>query len=310
MEIINIILPVFLIIGLGYLLRITRFLNDDTNNALSRLVFYVAAPALLFHGASQTPLRESVNLQVLFLIAGVTLAVGSAVYIAAARTAPSRRGVFAQGSHRSNMVFVGLPIITNAYGDSVLGPAAVLIGFMVVWYNFLAVLFLTLPHQQLSAKDPKAWNGSLKKMIMNPLIIGCVGGIAASALGVSVPVTLSRSLDLVGRTALPLALISVGAGLEFGKLRAEIAGSALVSLIKLIVYPALVYAGLSMLHFKGADLEVPVLLMASPAAVVSYIMAREMNGDERLAGAIVIGSTTASIVTLSAWLVLFRMLQG
>jgi predicted permease len=308
MEIINVILPVFLVIGLGYLLRASRFLNDDSNTALSRIVFYVAAPALLFHGASQTPLRQSVNLQVLLLIAAVTFAVGFAVYIAAARTSPRRRGVFAQGSHRSNMVFVGLPIITNAYGDSVLGPAAVIIGFMVVWYNLLAVLFLTLPHQQLSARDPKAWRDSVKKMFMNPLIIGCVGGIVVSAIGFSVPVTLARALDLVGRTALPLALISVGAGLEFGKLRAEMAGAALVSLIKLIVYPALVYAGLVLLHVEGADREVPVLLMASPTAVVSYIMAREMNGDERLAGAIVIGSTTVSIATISAWLILFRLL--
>jgi predicted permease len=304
MAIIEIVLPVFLVIGLGYLLRAVRFLNDESNNALSRLVFYVAAPALLFQGTSETPLRQSVNMEILILIAAVTALVGSAVYIGGARSKPARRGVLAQGSHRSNMVFVGLPIITNAYGDSALGPAAVLIGFMVVWYNVLAVLFLTLPHQQASAGDPKVWLNSVAKMIRNPLVIGCVGGLLVSAAGLSVPVTLSKALGLVGRTALPLALISVGAGLEFGTLRTEIPGSMLASFIKLIVYPALVYAGLAMLHIEGVDREVPVLLMASPTAVVSYIMAKEMDGDECLAGAIVIGSTTVSILTMSAWLVL------
>jgi predicted permease len=308
MEIINIVLPVFIVIGLGYWLRVIRFLSDDSNAALARLVFYVAAPALLFHGASQTPLQQSINVEVLLLIAVVTAVVGCAVYVACARSSRRRRGVLAQGSHRSNMVFVGLPIITNAYGESALGPAAVLIGFMVVWYNVLAVLFLTLPHQQASARDPGAWIGSVKKMILNPLVIGCVGGILVSALGIRVPSTLARALELLGRTALPLALISVGAALEFGKLRPEIVGAALVSLVKLVVYPALVYVSLLMLHIKGVDLEVPVLLIATPTAVVSYIMAREMNGDERLAGAIVIGSTTASIVTISAWLVFFRLL--
>jgi predicted permease len=308
MDIINIILPVFLIVGLGYALRLAKFLKEDANNALSRLVFYIAAPALLFHGTSQTPLQRSVNLQVLLLIAAVTAFIGFLVYIACVRSSPSRRGVLAQGSHRSNMVFVGLPIITNAYGDSVLGPAAVLIGFMVIWYNLLAVLFLTLPHQQASASDSRVWIGTVVKMAKNPLIIGCVGGMFVSAAGIGVPDALAKSLDLVGRTALPLALISVGAGLEFGKLRSEMAGAALVSFIKLIIYPALVYIGLFLLHVRGIDLEIPVLLMATPTAVVSYIMAKEMNGDERLAGAIVIGTTTASIVTISAWLVLFRML--
>jgi predicted permease len=306
MEIINIILPVFLIIGLGYVLRTAKFLQEDVNNALSRLVFYVAAPALLFHSTSQTPLQRSVNVQLLLLIAAVTFVIGFAVYIAGARSTPARRGVLAQGSHRSNMVFVGLPIIANAYGDSVLGPAAVLIGFMVIWYNLLAVLFLTLPHQQTSANLPSVWLGTAVKMAKNPLIIGCVGGMIVSAAGIGMPDALGKALGLVGRTALPLALISVGAGLEFGKLRAEMAGSVSASIMKLIVYPALVYAGLSMLNFEGVDLEVPVLLMASPTAVVSYIMAKEMKGDERLAGAIIIATTTASMLTISAWLVLFR----
>ncbi|UCH84829.1 MAG: AEC family transporter, partial [Candidatus Latescibacterota bacterium] len=168
--------------------------------------------------------------------------------------------------------------------------------------------FLTLPHQETSAKNPAAWIGSVKKMILNPLVVGCVGGILVSAFGIRLPSTLARALELMGGAALPLALISVGAALEFGKLQAEIVGAALVSLMKLFVYPALVYIGLLMLHVEGVDLEMPVLLMATPTAVVSYIMAREMNGDDRLAGAIVIGSTTASVVTISAWLVLFRLL--
>lgn len=302
------ILPVFLIIGLGYALRTARFLSGDANSILSRIVFYVAAPALLFHGASQTPLRQSVNIQVLLLMASVTVVIGFSVYLAGARSSPSRRGVLAQGAHRSNMVFVALPIITNAYGDAVLGATAVLIGFMVIWYNLLAVLFLTLPHQQVSTGSSRVWIGTAAAMARNPLIIGCAGGIVVSALGIDVPQALAKALDLVGRTALPLALISVGAGLEFDKLRSEIVGSVTASVIKLIIYPAVVFAGLSMMDFKGVDLEVPVLLMAAPTAVVSYIMAKEMNGDERLAGAIIIASTTASIVTISAWLVLFRVL--
>lgn len=307
MEIINIILPVFLIIGLGYGLRMVGFVSEEANSALSRLVFYVAAPALLFHSTAQTPLRQSINMPSLLLIAGVTLVIGFVVYSAAARSSPGRRGVLAQGAHRSNMVFVGLPIIANAYGNGVLGPAAVLIGFMVVWYNLLAVLFLTLPHQQASAKSPEVWLRTAGKMAKNPLILGCAAGLLFALFRLRVPVSLDRSLDLVGRTALPLALLSVGAGLDFGKLRAEAAGAAAVSAVKLLLYPGLVYFGLRALGVEGVGLEVPVLIMASPTAVVSYVMAREMSGDERLAGAIVIGTTTASFFTLSGWLLLFRL---
>ena len=82
--------------------------------------------------------------------------------------------------------------------------------------------------------------------------------------------------------------------------------AALVAFIKLVVYPGLVYLGLTRLGVTGTDLQFPVLIMASPTAVVSYIMAVEMKGDGRLAGAIVTGTTLGSLVTISAWLAFFK----
>jgi predicted permease len=307
MDLLDVVRPVFLVIGLGFLLRLAGFLREPTNTALSKLVFYVAAPALLFRSISRTSLGESVSVPTLLLVVGVTLLVAFMVYIATARCAPSRRGVLAQGSHRSNMVFVGLPVIINAYGETAVATAAVLIAVMVVFYNLLAVLLLTLPHQQASAHDPQVWAGTALKVLRNPLILGCSGGILFAALGVDLPVSLDRSLALVGRTAAPLALLTVGAGLDFSQLRAEVPAAAGTALVKLIVYPALVYFGLRSLGFVGLDLEIPVLVMASPTAVVSYIMVREMDGDARLAGAIIIATTAASLFTILGWLVFFRL---
>ena len=306
MAIVDIVLPVFLVIGLGYVLRVVRFVTDEVNAALSKLVFYVAAPALLFRSTTLTPLGRSLNLHALLVIAGATLLVALLVYVATARCVASRRGVLTQGAHRSNMVFMGLPVVAYAYGESVLGPVAVQVGFMVVFYNFLAVLVLLLPHQQTSARDAAVWGRTARSVARNPLIIGCGAGICCSALGVGLPVSLDRALDLVGRTALPLALVSVGAGIDFGTLRADIHAASVIAGIKLIGYPALIYLGLLACGQSGVDVEVFVLVMASPTAVVSYIMAREMRGDEQLAGAIVIGSTVASLVTMSGWLVFFR----
>jgi len=306
MDLLNIVLPVFFVIGLGYGLRLVGFLPEPTNAALSKLVFYVAAPALLFHSISQTPLDQSVNVTLMLIVAGATLVVAFVVYLASVRSAPERRGVLAQGSHRSNMVFVGLPIIFNAYGDVAVATVAVMIAFMVVFYNLLAVLLLTLPHQQASVSDPAVWAGTGLKILKNPLIIGCVAGLLFSAFGIELPTSLDRSLSLVGRTALPLALLTVGAGLDFTQLRAELPAASLTAFIKLIVYPALVYVSLRVGGFSGLELEVPVLVIASPTAVVSYIMAREMDGDARLAGGIIIATTAASLFTILGWLAFFR----
>jgi predicted permease len=306
LEILNIVLPVFLVIGIGYVLGASGFIDPSANSRLSKLVFYVAAPALLFRSAAQTPFYEALNLRALLVIAGVTVLVAFLVYALSGRASPSRRGVLAQGAHRSNMVFVGLPIAANAFGPEVLGPAAVMIGFMVVVYNFLAVVVLVIPHRKNQLDRKGIWTRTALKILKNPLIIASGAGLLFSALQIATPVSADRTLELLGRIAMPLALIAVGADLDFGRLRTELRVSFLAASIKLIAYPALVYIGLSLVGLSGRDLQVPVLVLAAPTAVVSCIMAREMKGDEQLAAAIVIGTTIASLFTVSGWLACFR----
>jgi len=115
-------------------------------------------------------------------------------------------------------------------------------------------------------------------------------------------VALDRALDLVGRTAAPLGLLCVGAGLDFGRLRDEVPATAAAAAVKLIAYPAAGYAALRLLGFEGPDLRATTLVLACPTAVISYVMAREMRGDGPLASAIVIGTTAVSLVTLAGWL--------
>ena len=304
MTVLNIVLPVFLVIGLGWGLRRGGFLADDANAVLTRLVFHVAAPALLLRSAAATPLSHSLQPQVLAVMVGVSLVMAVAVYAIVFRSRPARRGVIAQGAHRGNLVFMGLPLVYNAWGAEAVGQVAVLVGLMVIVYNMLAVLVLTLPHRRRGADPVAAWLDTGRRIATNPLALGSLGGIALSALDVSLPKALGDALDLVGRTALPLALVSVGAGLDFRRLRSELPVTAAVALVKLGVYPALVWLGLSLAGLDGLALKAPVLLAATPTAVVSFVMAREMDGDGQLAGAIVIGTTLAALPTTVIWLLI------
>jgi len=138
------------------------------------------------------------------------------------------------------MVFVGLPILTYSYGTAVVGSVAVLIGIMVVVYNFLAVILLTLPHQNATGEDPAPWRRTATQVVRNPLILGCVGGLALAVIGTPVPVAVDRALELVGRIASPVALLAVGADLDFRHLRGDVTATVLVAVAKLAVYPGIV----------------------------------------------------------------------
>lgn len=303
MHVLNIVLPVFLVIALGYGLRRTGFLNREISAAISRLVFFVAAPALLARATAGNSLDETFNPTVLLVVILVTIVVGACVYTACFRCAKARRGVIAQGSFHSNMVFVGMPLIIYAYGEDSVNAVAVLISFMVIFCNFQGAVLLILPQQNQSLRMSTLMARTGLSVLRNPLIIACAAGILFSLTGLELPVALDRTLALVGRTAAPLALIVVGAGIDFQRLKNDLRTAVFVSLAKTTVYPALVYIGLKTMGLSGPDLRLPVMIMAAPTAVVSYIMAQELDGDEKLAGAVVIGSTLISLVTTIGWLV-------
>jgi len=309
-TLIGIVLPVFLVIGLGYALRRLRLVTEPVNAGLSRLVFYAASPALLLRSLARAELDWRVGAGMLAGVGVVSVAAALAAYVLLRRAAPARRGVIALGAFRSNTVFMGLPLVLSAYGDAALAPMGILIAFLVIVENPLAALLLTLPHQRRNARDARLWLGTLGRVLVNPLVLGAGAGVVLSLLDAAVPGPVDRALDLVGQTAAPLGLLCVGAGLDTALLRAELRAASMVAAAKLVVVPLLVLLVLRQLGLTGVALGVPVLVAACPTAVISAIMAREMRGDARLASAIVVGTTLFSLATLVGWLALLEGLAG
>ncbi|OGP55781.1 MAG: hypothetical protein A2V67_13700 [Deltaproteobacteria bacterium RBG_13_61_14] len=294
------VLPVFLLIGLGLLLRRVGFFTAASVEALSRLVFYVAVPCLLFDSIAKSELGQAFDSIVILSAWSLVAATAGALYLAGRSLAPELRGTFVQGVFRSNLAFVGLPLCEGAYGKEALAPAAIFLGLMVPIFNFFAVLVLLLPHHSGNSRQGLGTLG--RSLALNPFIIGSGLGIVASAGQLQLPVALGTSVEWVGRIALPLALLALGGSLEFRRLQARTGLIALASALKLVLYPALFLGILVFFHRSGLLLKVPVILLATPTAVVSFITAREMKGSEDLAGGIVMATTLASAVSLPVWL--------
>lgn len=305
-EILNIVLPVFLVVGLGYTLRRIGLIDADFLFQTNRLVFFVALPLLLFYKIGTADFFASFNAALVVVSCGV-IAIGFVLsygYAALRGYAPATRGAFSQGAFRGNLAYMGLAIVFNAYGEEGLTRAGILMGFMVPVLNFFAIFALLLP--QSGRGEGKTASFWLKQLALNPLIIACIAGIAWSFLDLPMPVILERSLDVASGMTLPLALLAIGGSFSLEKLRGDLLTAFMASLFKVGWMPLIACALLILAGVQGLDLAVGVLMAGAPAATANYIMAHQLKSDAELSGSIVMMSTLLSAGTYSIALYLMR----
>jgi len=305
-ETVTIVLPIFLVIGLGFLLRHIGLFNDDFTQQTNRLVYLVFLPILLFHKISQANFVSYFNGP---LVIGSSLAIASLFIISYAYAslrrypAPSL-GSFSQGSFRGNLAYIGLAICLNAYGDSGLTRASILMGFLVPVLNLFAIIALIWPQRNKDSAAPAHnWR---REILLNPLILASFAGISWSYFSLPVPVILKSSLGIVSGLTLPLALLAIGGSFSLQRLKGDLQSAGIASLLKLIGMPVVAALLLTALGVQGTDLGIGILLAGTPAATATYIMAHQMKADAELAGSIVMLSTLASAFSYTLLLVLLR----
>lgn len=297
LNVIEIVLPVFLIIGLGYGIRRTGLVDNTFYVQANRLLFYVCLPLLLFYKIGTADFSTSFNLR---LVLATSSAVGCCFLLACLygrwRGYPAPvQGAFCQGSFRGNLAYIGLAIVYNAYGDAGLTRAGVLLGFLVPVLNFLAILALTLPQQ----RHRNNYRAIVKQIIINPLILASLLGILWSFFQLPIPTILDRSLAIASAMTLPLALLSIGGSFSLAKLRGDIWRASLATAIKLVLLPLITSALMLLAGISGLDFAIGLLMAGTPTAVATYIMACQMEADGELAGTIVVLATALSTVSYS-----------
>ncbi|MGL6168173.1 MAG: AEC family transporter, partial [Fusobacteriaceae bacterium] len=246
----NAIIPLLLLVVLGYYLKKINLLEHHLLDSMNNLVFKIFIPILLFSNIYKTNLETAFNLNLLiFSLVGLCL-VFSILFILVPRIEKDnrKRGVMIQGLFRSNFVILGLPIALALYDETQMGPVALAVAVVVPTYNILSVLAL------------EAFRGGkfdikkvLKGIIANPLIIGSFTGIFFLVSGIKVPFVLEKSLSEIGKIATPLGLILLGAGFKIEQIGEHLYSTILVIVGKLIIIPSL--ALILAIYFGFRDVE-------------------------------------------------------
>lgn len=302
MQVVNTLLPVFIIIALGAVLRWKELLNERVLVGIKWLVYWIGLPALLIHGITAATLSGKVVDSLIIVIAGTTTAVVFSLLAALLfRMQPEKVGTFIQASFRGNLAFVGLPIVIYAFstnGGDATGAeeiALLTIGPVVVMYNVVAVVAL------LASKHEFGWSALGKTvigLITNPLLLACVAGTLGAVFEIKLPSVINRTLKTLGNMTLPLALLCVGGALVSTRIQSSLLPVLGSCFWKLGFTP---FAGFLVARAIGAgstETGVALILLATPTAVAGYVLADQMGGDSALAASAVVVSTLLSPISL------------
>lgn len=303
-EIITLVLPVFLVVAVGYVVRKAGLVDMLFVSQLNRLVFYLALPLLLFYKIANADFSQSFNPQLVtgLFIANIAGCGGAYLLAKLLRYPPANYGTFAQAAFRGNFAYVGLALVFNTYGEAGLAIGGMAVGFVVPLLNFLSILALLFSQQ--GTKVSVAF--ILQQVLVNPLIIASFVGIIWSFLDLPIPVVINSSLDIITGMALPLALLAIGASFSLKKLRGDIVCASVASGYKLIVMPLFTAIILFAVGVRGQALGIGILYGATPTATAAYIFAQQMKGDAELSGAVIMMTTLASVLTYTVTLILMR----
>lgn len=313
------VLPIVLLIVLGYLLKRARLLGEPLLSGLNRVCFRVLIPILLFrniyggNGITAEDVRA-----VLFSTGVIAVAfVGGWCLVQATIKRPNQKGVVLQAIFRSNFAVIGLPLATTLFGEAGARTAALLSMVTIPLFNVLAVISLSVFVGD-GAKKPSA-REVLHNIITNPLILGVLAGVLVLALralfarlGWAFRLTdipgLYDAIDMAASAATPLALLVLGGQFELSAVRQLARPIVLGSVMRLVVVPAAALLAAYALFpgFGGAEYASFVALFGTPTAVSGAVMASEMGGDGELAGQLVVWTTLGSAFTLFFFIALLR----
>ncbi len=303
---INGTLPIFIIMLIGIIVRRLKIVNDEYVSQANKLNFKIAMPVMLFQNVRWSDITAKFDAKfmtalILMIIAELVIAAG----ISCVCISPYKRGSFTQGSFRGNTALIGMALLLNMYGASEIGAIAVAIAVPV--YNVGAVLALTLFPAEGETKKKSIGDVALN-IVKNPLIIGTVAGIAASLLKLRFPQMIETSLSYLSDMAMGTALLCVGASMQFDKFKSRWKEALFATSLKLVIFPLIFIPVIAAMGYRNDALMAAFIILGSPTAVNSYVMARSMNHDEALASGIVVISSIAGAVTMTAWVYFMRIL--
>ncbi len=322
----NAVLPIVLLILLGFILRQCGFLCEKFFADAIRLMFKVALPTMLFYNIYNINSISDIHFSTVFFAVGAVTVLFLLGLLFAVLFIKDRRqkGVVMQATFRSNSAIIGYQLANALGGAAGLQCISLLSAFTIAQFNIFAVLALSI----FNAHGHPDWKKVIKGIVTNPLIIAIFGGLCVLGIRYFIPVGadgvkvftlqtafpfLYTAMQQVAGIASPIAFLVLGGQFSFKAIRGMWMQIVSGTLLRVVIAPlltigaaVLLSAKTSYFEFAAPEYAAFVALFGSPVAVSSAVMAKEMHNDEQLAGQLVVWSSLLSIFTIFVTVCILR----
>ena len=298
MSILATIAPIFIIIAFGFFLTHKRVLSERFISEANRFVFQFPLPFLIFIGIVKSGLKSTGCLPIAAVTVPSLVVMGIALVVAKiARYKGDKLGSFVQSTFHGNVTYVGFAVLFYMFGEEGLEKGSLLAGTLIIFNNALAIIILSLT--SAGHRSPLKIAGSI---IRTPIIMATFAAVIFVLLRLSMPSVLMKSLEIVANISLPLALIIIGGSISPAMLRKTFRPAIITTVLKMLILPGIAFLFYRMCSPDISRAVPAMVLLATPTAITTYIMARELGGDAELASGCITLSTFASPLVYWFWM--------
>lgn len=299
--------PIFGLMAIGYGAARVRLMEEGGVRGLVLFVFNFSIPALLFDSMADMAFPEDLEwgfLLAFYLASFVTYGLGAATGRLAFGRSLDEQAIFGMGAAFSNLVLMGLPIVLTALGPDAALPMLLIIGFHSVTFMPLTVALIQADRGDGAGRGRRA-AGIFADVLRNPIILGILFGLLVNLGGVPLWRGLTSIVDFLAAAAVPCALFAMGASLATYPLRGDVAPAVVLTTLKLVVHPLLVWLiAVPVLGLEGLAVSVAIVMASMPSAVNVYLFGERYRAAPGIAARTVLLTSVCSMLTIAVALTL------
>ena len=317
LAIIEIVAPVFGIMGLGFMAARWHYLSDGAGRFIAEFAFRVAMPALLFRAMLAigpipgSPWRLIATYLASLAVMWIGMALLTSVWL---RRPAIDAPAIAMGACFGNTVMLGIPLALTTFGPEAATPIALLVSIDTPLLWIIATLHMEAARRGTAGSTTslaRALGGVLLDLLRNPIVLPLIAGSLWRLTGIGIPKVLDRLLELTGGAAVPAALFALGMSLAAYEIKGQVRTLATIVVMKMVAFPAIVYMlATYVFELPPLWLAIALLFAAMPVGANAFLFASRYERAIHSVSASIAVSTAIAVVTTAIVLYVLRAMVG